>query len=106
MSHKNSERVTVECAGCHRTQTLRKCRLQVCDFYICGFGSCVVNHDFKIRKAEDEIASISMNAAGGFSGVTITKANEEHLAAVSRAKEILARGLLQLKTKGQDSKNN
>lgn len=91
------QKVTISCAGCGRTQILRKSKIIPCDGYTCSLGSCKLNPDFKIPQIPDGyICEEIINAAGGFDGWKIHVANEEDLQSVERAKAIRDQGIKQL----------
>lgn|ERR1035437_1715323 len=102
----NNEKITIECLGCKRTQTLRKTKLIKCDYYTCSLGCCRINPDFKIIKKEGCITVITFNAAGSFSGVINRIATKEENESVIRAKKIKYAGELQLKERSQNFKLN
>ena len=103
---KNTEKITIECSGCKRTQTLRKIKVSKCDFYLCSLGECKLNPDFEIPKRDGYIISFEINAAGAFTGVKYEVPTQEHIEGVKRAKQILYTGMMQLKEEGQNSKYN
>lgn len=89
--------MTVSCAGCGRTQTMRKSRLIICDGYTCSLGSCKLNPDFKLPKpAAAYICHIICNVAGSFSGWKICKATVGELRSMERARAIRDEGMKQL----------
>lgn len=101
-----NEKTTIECAGCKRSQTLRKRKIIVCDYYVCSFGDCKINPDFNPPLKEGFVRVIEYNAAGGFCGIIDRLPNEEEQEAVNRAKGLKDLGLLSMETKGQSFKHN
>ena len=100
---KNEEKITIECAGCKRTKTLRKSKLIKCDIYTCSLGGCKINPNFKIPEKDGCITVIKYEVAGGFCGINYRIPTNEDLKGVERAKNILHRGLMQQKERGQNS---
>ncbi|GGB79735.1 hypothetical protein IHN32_04015 [Deinococcus sp. 14RED07] len=83
-----SEKVTIKCAGCAKTQTLRPRKVERCDGYYCG--RC----DFKTPPAPEGQVSIIVNgAAGGFWGYRFETPDEDTLAALGRARVLRGAGL-------------
>jgi len=91
------QKVTISCAGCGRTQTLRKSKIMPCDGYTCSLGSCKLNPNFKLPETPDGyICEEIMNAAGGFDGWKFRKPTADELQSVERAKAIRDAGVKQL----------
>lgn len=85
----NSPTVEIACAGCGRTQRVRRSKVVSCDAYICALGSCKQNPSFKTRAPPDGyVCEHVLNAAGGFSGYRLRIATPEQARAVARAKAI------------------
>lgn len=104
---KNSEKVTIKCLGCKRTQTLRKSKLIKADYYTCSFDCCKINPHFVFQKQkEGYIRVIEMNAAGAFTGVIDRMPTEEEKMSVNRAKQLKNAGMIYVKTKGQKAEYN
>jgi hypothetical protein len=84
-------RVTVSCAGCGRTQTLRRSRLIQCDYYTCSLGCCKQNPDFKLPDRPNDlyITELVLQAAGGFSGARFRLMAPEDYASLQRARAIV-----------------
>lgn len=83
-----SEKVTIRCAGCAKTQTLRPRKVEKCDGYYCG--RC----DFRPPLApEGQVNIITIGAAGGFCGYHHETPDSEMLAALGRARVLLDAGL-------------
>jgi len=103
---ENDKKITIECSGCKRTQTLRKSKLIKCDIYTCSLGECKINADFKIIPKEGFIIVLECNVAGGFCGVNYKKPTNMDLESINRARNIEYLGKMQLKEKGQNPKCN
>ena len=86
-----SEKVTIKCQGCEKTQTLRPRKVQQCDGYYCGRCSFT-----SPAAPQGCVKEIVFCAAGGFWGYRIVLASPEDVAAHERAKDILQRGLRRL----------
>lgn len=83
-----SEKVTIKCAGCAKTQTLRPRKVEKCDGYYCG--RC----DFRPPLApEGQLSIITNGAAGGFWGDRHETPDAEMLAALERARVLRPAGL-------------
>ncbi|WP_019009257.1 hypothetical protein [Deinococcus aquatilis] len=83
-----SEKVTLNCAGCAKTQTLRPRKVEKCDRYFCG------HCDFRPPLApEGQVSSVTNGAAGGFRGYRHETPDAEMLAALGRARVLRDAGL-------------
>jgi hypothetical protein len=92
--------IIVSCAGCGRTQTLRKSKIIPCDGYICSLRGCKLNPDFKLpERPTGYICHCIINAAGGFNGWKICKATKDEMQSIERAKAIRDEGMRQLANK-------
>jgi hypothetical protein len=90
--------ISIPCVGCGRISLVRRSKIDPCDGYLCAFGSCKLNPAFKIPPAPaDQHVCLVYNAAGGFTGWRCEQDTLEHLAAVTRAKDLLERGLKRLR---------
>jgi hypothetical protein len=88
------ERITIACAGCGRTQTLRRSKVIVCDAYWCGVGSCNLHPEIQHPAPPDGyVCEVEMYAAGGFSGHTMRPATDVDRMVIKRAQRILERGM-------------
>lgn len=86
-----SEKVTIKCAGCDKSQTLRPRKIERCDGYYCG--KC----GFRAPTPPDGYVVITtMNAAGGFRGYRLQEADPETQAALQRARAVRDAGLKRL----------
>ena len=86
-----SEKFTIKCAGCAKTQTLRPRKVERCDGYYCG--RC----DFRPPLApEGQISIITNGAAGGFWGYRHGTPDSAMLAALGRARVLRDAGLKRL----------
>lgn len=86
-----SEKVTINCAGCDKTQTLRPRKVERCDGYYCGACS------FRAPTPPDGyVVHIISNAAGGFWGYRMQVADPETQAALQRARALRDAGLKRL----------
>ncbi|MGD1804478.1 hypothetical protein ACP6PL_03410 [Dapis sp. BLCC M126] len=94
--YKATEKVTVSCPGCGRTQTLRKSKVVPCNYYTCSH-SCKANPDWQHPDKPNRFVHVyHMNAAGAFTGHKFRPATEEEEEPINRAKLILSAGLLQI----------
>jgi len=84
-------RITVSCAGCGRTQTVRRSKLITCDHYTCGLGCCKRNPDFKLPDRPNDlyVTEYVLYAAGGFAGVKVRLITPADDASVRRARAIM-----------------
>lgn len=86
------EKITIKCAGCDKTQTLRPHKLIKCDGYFCG--KCGFTPP---PQPDGYLTELTLNAAGGFWGYRVRPTTPEDQAALDRAKAILEAGLQRLK---------
>jgi hypothetical protein len=83
-----SEKVTIRCSGCDKTQTLRPRKVEKCDGYYCG--RC----DFKPpAPPEGYVVYTIVQAAGGFWGYRMQIADLETQVALRRARILRARAV-------------
>ncbi|MBB4944419.1 hypothetical protein FHR32_008825 [Streptosporangium album] len=85
---KGAVKVTVQCHGCDKTQTLRPSKIERCDAYACTW-----EHGPREELAPGLVREIVYNAAGGFWGWRDVLATEEDAQAVRRAREIAVLGV-------------
>lgn len=83
-----SEKVTIRCAGCAKTQTLRPQKVERCDGYSCGGCDFSPPHP-----PEGQITVMVSGAAGGFRGYRHEIPDAERLAALGRARVVRDAGL-------------
>lgn len=94
MKNKSEPIIEVVCDGCGRTQRVRVSKIVPCQGYTCSLSSCKQNQDFKLPEVPHGfVRSITMNAAGGFSGWAIRLATDEELESIERAKAIRDAGI-------------
>lgn len=93
MRKKPKEKVSVACAGCGRTQTLRKSKVcRVSQYFTCSYAC---KHDSTWAhpyKPEGFVQVIRINAAGGFYGHEIREASDDERASLKRAQAIDVEG--------------
>ena len=85
-----SRKVTIRCAGCAKTQTLRPGRVEPCEGYCCCW-----DHGPRQAQAPGLIRRWVSNAAGGFYGWQDALPSAEEINGVRRAREILVLGQAQ-----------
>ncbi len=86
---KNESRITITCAGCEKTQTVRAAKLLHCDYYTCG-KNCHVNSAFQHPDVPNGFIHLeTLNAAGSFTGHTIRPATIEESRSLLRARELV-----------------
>lgn len=86
-----SEKLTIKCAGCDKTQPLRPRKVERCDSYYCG--AC----GFRAPAPPDgSVIYTVMHAAGGFWGYRMQVADPETQAALQRARALRDAGLKRL----------
>src|SRR5580658_10234037 len=91
MGNRKGEPLTeVACAGCGRTQRLRKRRIIPCDGYTCaGWGHCKLNPSFSLPPVpEGCVREMVSNAAGAFEGYRTRFATQEQSEAIARARRL------------------
>ncbi len=93
-----AEKVTIYCAGgCGRSETLRPRKISQADYYLCETRADGERCRASLPPlSPGKMRCVEWNAAGSFAGYTDVPADDEHLAAVERAKAILAAGEAQL----------
>jgi hypothetical protein len=88
-------KITVVCASCGQTNTVRASRVAQHDYYLCG--PCNKKDTYTHPPKSDEmIRIIDLYAAGGFIGFTTRMATEAELESVERAKRIRDAGIKML----------
>ena len=86
---KNEPRITITCAGCEKTQTVRAAKVLRCDYYTCG-KNCNVNSTFEHSEVPNGFIHLeTMNAAGNFTGHTIRPATIEESQSLLRARALI-----------------
>jgi hypothetical protein len=81
------ELIEIACAGCGRTQRVRAAKVRKADYYTCDYGTCAKNpKGIESLRPEGFITELDMNAAGGFTGVTVRHASPSEWASDSRCR--------------------
>ncbi len=89
--------IKVACAGCGRTQSVRKSKVTPCEGYTCGLDCCKLNPDFKLPETPSGyIRQTIFGAAGSFFGWKFCVPTNEELQGMEGAKAIRDAGIRQL----------
>ncbi|MFL5656778.1 MAG: hypothetical protein ACJ8CB_21680 [Ktedonobacteraceae bacterium] len=88
MSKQDEPMVTIACAGCGRTQTLRASKLFRCDYYACS-DPCKANPAWRHPPLPvGHVRVTTLAAAGAFNGYTVRRMTREDVLSVGRAKRL------------------
>lgn len=95
------DKVTIPCSGgCGRTVTLRRSKVKKADYYLCQSKESGHLCRQKLPPLQPrKVRIVEMNAAAHFLGYTDEVASAEDVASITRAREILAVGVVQLALK-------
>lgn len=95
------DKVTIPCSGgCGRTVTLPRSKVQKADYYLCNSRESGHLCRQKLPQLQPgKVRRVEMNAAAHFWGYTDELASAEDMASITRAREILAAGVVQLALK-------
>ncbi len=91
------DKVTIPCSGgCGYAVTLRRSKVQKADYYLCQSKESGHLCEQKLPPLQPgKIRIVEMNAAAHFWGYTDEVASAEDVASITRAREILAAGVVQ-----------
>jgi len=103
-----NEKITIYCdGGCGRSVTLRKNKIQKCDYYICDSKESRDICKSKLPKRKNGIIEIhTFNAVAHFQGISYKYPDEKEKVNITRAKEILEIGLLKIPINNRNYENN
>lgn len=101
MARHKMDKVTIPCfGGCGRTVTLRRSKVQKADYYLCQSKESGHLCEQKLPPLQPrKMRRVEINAAAHFWGYTDEWASVEDMASITRAREILAAGVVQLALK-------
>lgn len=98
MARHKMDKVTISCfGGCGRSVTLRKSKVQKADYYLCHSKESGRLCAQKLPPLQPrKIRRVDMYAAANFWGYTDESPSVEDMASITRAREVLAAGVVQL----------